>query len=279
MATEPGRRIHPEGFVRGHVPEDPEEELAGLVFALDAQAATPAVIRLREWTRHQLSPGPGDLALDVGSGTGSEVLALADLVGPGGRAVGVEPHQGLREVAEHRARAGRAKVEFVDGEAAELPFEDASVDVLRCERVFQHLADPAAAAAEFARVLKPGGRAAVLDSDWATAVAAPGDPELHQKRMRAMLSTTPNPFAGRHLRRQLRTAGLDVDPDIGSAALVPDDQLGAVMSELSIVRAVETGDLTDDEAERLRREFVSALERHEAFLSVTMFSVIGRKPR
>lgn len=270
-------RIRPQGFRRGYVPEDPEQELAGLVFALDAQAAQPAVIRLREWTTNRLAPMPGEFALDVGSGTGSEVLALAGLVGPRGRVVGLEPHPGLRGEAMSRARAAGARVEFIDGDAARLPFDDASVDLIRCERVFQHLADPAAAAGEFARVVKPGGRVAILDSDWETAVATPGDPELHRKRNQAMWSQTPNPFAGRHLRAQLVKAGLEVDPDIGSAALVPSDDLIMTMSEVSLAEAVEAGGLTEAEADLLRKDLVPAIERGEAFFSVTMFSVIGRK--
>ena len=270
-------RIRPQGFRRGYVPQDPEQELAGLVFALDAQARQPAVIRLREWTTRRLAPIPGEFALDVGSGTGSEVLALARLIGPSGRAVGVEPHPGLRGEAVGRAGAAEAEVEFIDGEAANLPFEDSTVDVIRCERVFQHLADPDAAAAEFARVLKPGGRVAILDSDWETAVATPGDPELHRKRNEAMWSSTPNPFAGRYLRAQLVGAGLEVDPDIGSAALIPNDDLIMTMSEVSLAEAVESGHLSEAEADLLRKDLVPAIERQEAFFSVTMFAVIGRK--
>jgi SAM-dependent methyltransferase len=53
--------------------------------------------------------------------------------------------------------------QFTAGTADRLPFEDGSVDVLRCERVLQHLDEPEDARRD-ARVLRPGGRAVVLDS-------------------------------------------------------------------------------------------------------------------
>src|SRR4051794_36773295 len=74
-----------------------------LVGALDAQAARPGVRRLRAWAHHGLAVRPGERAVDVGAGTGSEALVLAAAVGPGGDAVGVEPNPGLRSVAERRA--------------------------------------------------------------------------------------------------------------------------------------------------------------------------------
>ena len=114
---------------------------------------------------------------------------------------------------------------MVAGDALDLPFEDGSVDVLRCERVWQHLPDPQAAAAEVARVLAPGGRAAILDTDWGTAVSRVGDPDVQRRVNEASWRRMANPFAGRHLRAQLQRAGLVVRPDIGSSALLLPDEM------------------------------------------------------
>jgi SAM-dependent methyltransferase len=232
-------RFSPTAFQRSHVPEDVDAELAALLFVLDLQAGLPSVLRLRDWVLAALAPRPGETAVDVGSGTGSEVVRLAELVGPTGRAVGVEPQPALRDEAVRRAAGSGA--EFVDGDALALPFDDGSVDVLRCERVWQHLAEPQRAAQEVARVLAPGGRAAVVDSDWATAVVRPGDPDVHRRLNEAMRRRTPNPFAGRNLRVQLQAAGLVVDADIGSTALVMPDEFLAqpVMLRISTDLAVE----------------------------------------
>lgn len=258
--------------------DGPAGDLGNLAFILDMQEASPAIQRLRDWSLAAISPQPGEVAVDVGSGTGTEVRRLAELVGPAGRAVGVEPHAELRELAAQRAAGTTA--EFVDGDAVDLPFEDGSVDVLRCERVFQHLPDPARAAREFARVLAPGGRAVVIDSDWASAVQLPmGDPDVRHRYQEAFFARTPNPFAGRHLRPQLRAAGLTVDADIGSSALVFDEglALNAGLMRTNAAPAVAEGAITPEEAERMVAEQVAAAERGESFFAVTLFAVVGRK--
>jgi ubiquinone/menaquinone biosynthesis C-methylase UbiE len=271
--------LTPETFRRDHVPEDAARDLAAQLFVLDLQEQLPGVQRLRDWTLAALAPREGETTVDVGCGTGAEVRRLAGLVGPTGRAVGVEPHAGLRAEAEARAAAAGSPAVFVDGDVAALPFEAGSVDVVRCERVFQHLADPVGAAREIARVLAPGGRVALVDSDWASFVQTPGDPELLGRVMEASWRRWANPFSGRTLRRVLRRAGLVVDEDIGADAVVmPESQLrDATMLRLEVGRAVQEGVVTQAEADRLVQESVEGAERGEAFAAVTMFSVVGRR--
>lgn len=266
-----------ESFQKDHVAADADAELAGLVFVLDAQERLPSVQRLRAWSLAAIAPQAGDVAVDIGCGTGAEVCRMAALVRPAGRAVGIEPHPGLRAVAETRAADSGA--EFVDGEALALPFDDASVDVVRCERVFQHLPDPAGAAREIGRILRPGGRAVVIDSDWASAVARPADPDVLRRYNESMWRRIPNPFAGRDLRAQLQEAGLVVDADIGSTAVVFPDVLLAdpVMLRVNCGLAVQEGALTQDEADHFVTEFTQAAQRGEAFLAVTMFAVVARQ--
>jgi SAM-dependent methyltransferase len=273
----PDVKMTPTSFRRSHVVTDPDGELAGLVFVLDFQEQNPAVGRLRDWTLDRLAAQPGETAVDVGCGTGAEVRRLAQRVGPAGRAVGIEPHAGLRAIAEQRSDGSGA--EFVDGDALDLPFADGSVDVLRCERVWQHLDDAPRAAREVARVLAPGGRAAILDSDWGTTITSPADPDVVNRYNQYSWSRMANPFAGRHLRGQLTAAGLVVDAEIGSAAMVMPDE---ATRDPKIFRtnsgpAVEEGVLTQDEVEAAVVSLREATDRGAAFLSVTMFSVVARR--
>jgi SAM-dependent methyltransferase len=270
--------MSPTSFRTEHEVTDAERELASLVFVLDAQAALPSVRRLRDWALAELAVSEGETAVDVGSGTGEEVVRLASLVGPAGRAVGIEPHDGLRGVAAERA-AGTGAV-YVDGDAYALPFDDHSVDALRCERVWQHLTEPAAAAAEVARVLAPGGRAVILDSDWATAVSNVGDPDVLRRVDEATWRRMANPFSGRHLRAHLADAGLRVRRDIGSSALVFPDELLANpgMIDVNSRLAVEDGVITQAEADALRAQVVAAAATGRALMSVTMFAVVADHP-
>jgi SAM-dependent methyltransferase len=267
-------------FTRERIGEGGAARVATLVALLDAQEQQPAVRRLRDWAFEALAPQPGESVVDVGAGTGTELRRLAQAVAPNGRAVGVEPNPGLREEAAKRAALMGSAATFVDGDAADLPFADGAVHVLRCERVFQHLTDPQAAAHEFARVLAPDGRVAVLDSDWGTVISHPGDPDLVRRYTEANQRRMPNPFSARHLPAQLRTAGLVVDHDIGSAALImpPRALLGSGVVHRNADAAVEEGVLTREEADELLADAMAAARNGTAFFSVTMYAVIARKP-
>lgn len=280
MTQEQPLALTPTSFRKDNVPEDGAADLAAQVFVLDMQEQLPSVARLRDWTLGVLAPVAGDVAVDVGAGTGAEVRRLAALVGATGRAVGVEPHAGLRAEAIARASATGSTAEYVDGDASALPFEDGSVQVIRCERVFQHLPDSDAAVAEMARVLAPGGRVAITDSDWGTSVISVGDPDVVRRLNDASWRRTANPFSGRRLRGQLTRAGLAVDADIGSSAVIlPDEMLvDPALLRINSAAAVAEGAITQDEADRLEYEVVEAAKAGEVFFAVTMFSVIGRRP-
>ncbi|RAG86423.1 SAM-dependent methyltransferase [Streptacidiphilus pinicola] len=249
-----------------------------LVTALDAQAVYDGVRRLRAWAHARLGVRPGERALDIGSGTGSETQVLAAAVGPDGVALGLEPHPGLRALAERRAADVDSPARFVDGDALALPLADASVDVVRCERVLQHLADPARAVAEIARVLRPGGRVALLDSDWATFILHPAAPEIRAGLASVTRAAAATPEAGRHLAGWLAEAGLIVD-DLGSDVLLHDPRtvtwplvrgLGAA--------ALQRGLITEEQRDRLYADLTAAAERSAFHLSVTMFAVIAHRP-
>ncbi|KRC56709.1 MULTISPECIES: methyltransferase domain-containing protein [unclassified Nocardioides] len=261
-------------FHRGNVAEDASADTAGQVFVLDMQESLPGVLRLRDWAMAALDPQPGETAVDVGSGTGAEVRRLAAAVGESGRAIGIEPHAGLRAVATERSSGTGAT--YLDAEATDLPFEDASVDVVRCERVFQHLTDPAGAVGEFARVLRPGGRLVVIDSDWGTAVQTPGDPELLRRLWDFRDSQSPNPHAGRHLPGQLVRTGLTVDPDVAATAVVPPPGALLVLVQKSLEDARAAGVVTQAECDQLVDEIRAAQDAGQAFMAVTMFAVLGR---
>ena len=76
-----------------------------MVTLLDRQDGAPPIRRLRDWGLGLAEVQFDETVVDVGSGTGTMLRELGTLVGPGGRAVGVEPNPRLRAVATERATA------------------------------------------------------------------------------------------------------------------------------------------------------------------------------
>jgi SAM-dependent methyltransferase len=238
-----------------------EDDIALMVRLLDLQDASPPISRLRDWALTAIAVQPGEVAVDVGCGTGTVTRLLGTLVGPEGRAMGVEPNSRLREIAEARATAAVA------------------VSFLWCERVLQHLPDPQAAIDEFARVLRPGGRAVLLDSDHASRVMSALDYAVEAKINAAFMGQVANPRAARLIPQQAMQAGFTVDGDIGSAALVmpPREVLKAPLVRVAAQQAVSDGTLSQAEADDAVRAVREAAEAGYAFSAVTVFGFVLRK--
>ncbi|MDP8960140.1 MAG: methyltransferase domain-containing protein [Actinomycetota bacterium] len=113
---------------------------------------------------------PGDQVLDVGCGTGIVARLATASLGSSGRVVGVDVSPDMLAVA--RAYSGSLPVEWEEGDAHDLPFSDASFDVVLCQQVLQFLPDRLRALQEMRRVLRPEGRAVV--SVWSSIQEAPG---------------------------------------------------------------------------------------------------------
>lgn len=101
----------------------------------------------------------GETVVDLGSGAGFDLLQAAAQVGPGGRAIGIDMTQAMRDRARASAeQMGLTNVDVRDGYLEELPIGDASVDVVISNGVVNLTPDKEAVMREVYRVLKPGGR-------------------------------------------------------------------------------------------------------------------------
>lgn len=131
-----------------------------LVAMLLGEAYHPGGLALTRRLADQLALRPGQAVLDVASGPGTTARLLAAEYGVQVAGVDLSP---ANVAAATAAATDLARVRFQVGDAERLPVPDASVDAVLCECAFCTFPDKPTAAAEFARVLRPGGRVGITD--------------------------------------------------------------------------------------------------------------------
>ena len=162
----------------------------------------------------------GSHGLDVGCGVGLYALWLAEAVGPWGRVVGIEPS--VERVEEARALVGHLlpapRLEFREGDATKLEAPDATFDWVWCGDVLHHVQETGRALAEFARVVRPGGRVVVKESQLLAGLFLPGHPALERRLRQAEMEWSRHEggeFSFEERRQRtlgwLRAAGLTVE--------------------------------------------------------------------
>jgi 2-polyprenyl-3-methyl-5-hydroxy-6-metoxy-1,4-benzoquinol methylase len=155
MASDKAHTRRPDfGGTLEHRPELTRDELCSAYNRIHARGGMNAVNGYYDWLLSLLQPTQGRL-LDVGCGTGAMLGAAA---ARGFGVAGVD----ISDVAIGQARRVAPHAELHVGVAESLPFADGTYDVVSCVGSLEHVADPAQAVSEMARVAKPGAQLLVI---------------------------------------------------------------------------------------------------------------------
>lgn len=150
-----------------------------------------------------LTPRPGERILDIGTGPGQLLEGIAAAVGPG-LAHGIDPSPSMVAMARDRCGADAVTLGGLDGPGY-LP--DGPFDAVVSTQVLEYVPDVPAALTEIHRVLAPGGRVLILDTDWDSLVWAVSDRARHRRVTDAWEAHLADPHLPRTLRTRLRAAG------------------------------------------------------------------------
>ena len=186
--------------------------------------------------------------LDVGCGTGDDLLELARRLPPGGRVEGVDASQAMIDEARERAAKVGVDATFSVADALSLPYPDATFDICRMKTVLIHVADPQQAVREMVRVTRPGGQVGVLELDNGTMVLDHLDQHLTRTILDAVCASRAHPLIGRQLHRMFRAAGLTGVTADPVAFPAPYKLIRAQFSPV-VTRLCEEGVLTASQAD------------------------------
>jgi ubiquinone/menaquinone biosynthesis C-methylase UbiE len=231
---------------------------------------------------------PGMDVLDAGCGVGSIALDLAATVAPG-QITGIDADQGQIEAAR-RSAAERAidNATFEPGSVNELPFDDASFDVVYANAVLLYVRDPVRALAEMRRVLRADGFAAVSDDDLGTIVISPDLPGMRlgaQLFERAVVHEGGNPRYSHHLRALMleagfaRTQGFALAPEVygdaESTRWFADFAIGLFSAQGMSDVILGEGWATREELDGMIAGFRDWAERPDAFAAWLYCAALG----
>jgi ubiquinone/menaquinone biosynthesis C-methylase UbiE len=247
---------------------------------IEALYKTDDATRRRQAVLNSLELKSGERALDIGTGPGFLAREMAPLVGPAGGIVGIDTSEAMLQLARHRC-SGTSWVELQQGDATKLPVPDASFDVAVSVQVFEYIADVMKALSEMNRILRPGGRATVVSTDWDSLVWQSTDKTRMDKVLAAFKEHCALPDLPRTLGTKLRQAGFTLQDQRVIVQFNPSfDANSYSYHAIEIVKAFVPGrrGVTDAEAQLWADELRQLGERGDYFFCLNQFLFFATKP-
>lgn len=227
--------------------------------------------------------------LDIGCGPGSITIGLAEQV-PSGKAIGLDIEPSQIKLANARAEEiGLTNCDFDVGSALDLPYPDASFDVVFGHTILMQFSNPEPVLKEVKRVLKPGGLAAFRELDFAASLFGPAGSAIEtvwSTLRRSILENDGYPDIGRDLPRLCTNSGFQVTwaKPVYFNAPTPKARAGmhAAMGDLwqqagFVSDAVQAGWLTEADRTAVQNRLKAEAEDMAVLSSTTYVEVLARR--
>jgi SAM-dependent methyltransferase len=228
---------------------------------------------------------PGICCLDLGCGGGDVSLAMARIVGPTGRVVGIDMDPVKMDLARRDATdAQLANVEFVTADATTLD-ADAAYDLVYARFCLTHLVEPAQTLERMVRAVRPGGKVVVEDLDHTAVFAVPrcrAIDEYVQIYNETCRRRGGHPDIGPELRTLFRAAGLE-DVQISMVQPVFADGEAKHVHDITLANVTEavlaSGLMSATQLEALREQIVAFAHDPDTIVAFPrIYQVVGRRP-
>lgn len=221
----------------------------------------------------------GETILEVGCGTGGAVRALAPLVEPRGRVIGIDASATMIAEAEKRSVGLTSPIEYRVADAQALPFPDNSFDGCYADGVFEILPDPQRALAEMVRVLRPGGRLVIPGPDADASVIDAADRDVTRRFIHFMSDYESNGWIGRQLPGYALDLGLDEINVVPLTGIVTDFAFAYnLWFRDSLAHAQAAGVLSAAEVTAWVADQAARQRAGRCFLTWAVFVLYARKP-
>jgi SAM-dependent methyltransferase len=240
---------------------------------------TSDVVAQRSETIKLLALRSGERVLDVGCGPGYLCESIAEAVGRDGAVTGIDISSDL--IALCKRRNPPTWLSYVVGDATNIGQPDASFDVVACAQVAEYVPDVDRVVSEAFRVLRPGGRAVFVATDWDALVWHSEMPDRMALVMKSWEAHCAHPRLPRSLASRLADAGFRFD----GAAVFPilnlqwhDDTYSKGLARLIRDFVGRRNDVPSDDLRGWHEEFAQLSEAGRYFFSSNRYIFRASRP-
>lgn len=248
--------------------------------AVEAGYLSPDVTAQRAAVLERLTLRTGEHVLDIGAGPGLLTFDMAQLVGQDGRAVGMDVSAPMNQLARERCK-DLPQASFQEADATDLPFADHSFDAVVSTQVYEYVTDITKALSEAYRIVKPGGRILILDTNWDSLVINVRNRGRHQKVLAAWEEHLAEPNLPAKLAPLLKRAGFQITSREVFPLLNTEYQANTYSNMILPMIAkfvVDRQDLTKDDAQAWHDEIKQLNSEDSFFFSLNRYLFQAIRP-